>query len=58
MVIYVCVWGVCGFIFIVEQQNEYQFILDYDQAIGLMDCVFANGPGDQGSIPGWIILKT
>ena len=26
--------------------------------IGLMSRVFANGPGDQGSIPGWVILKT
>ena len=24
----------------------------------LMSRVFANGPGDQGSIPGWVIPKT
>ena len=27
-------------------------------AIGLMTWVFANGPCDQGSIPGWVIPKT
>ena len=27
-------------------------------AIGLMSWVFANGPGDQGSIPGRVIPKT
>ena len=26
--------------------------------IGLMSRVFANGPGDWGSIPGWVIPKT
>ena len=26
-------------------------------AIGLMSRVFANGPGDQGSLPGWVIPK-
>ena len=32
--------------------------LDYgrlDQLIGLAGRVFANGPGDLGSIPGWVI---
>ena len=29
-----------------------------DQAIGLMGRVFANGPGDPGSIPGRVIPKT
>ena len=28
------------------------------QAIGLMNRVFANGPGDQGSISGRVIPKT
>ena len=28
-----------------------------NQAIGLMSRVFANGPGDRGSIPGWVIPK-
>ena len=27
-------------------------------AIGLMSRVFANGPGNQGSIPGWVIPNT
>ena len=26
--------------------------------IGLMSIVFANGPGDQGSIPDWVLPKT
>ena len=30
----------------------------YSYAIGLMSRVFANGPGDWGSIPGWVIPKT
>ena len=29
-----------------------------NQAIGLMSRVFANGPGDQSSIPGRVIPKT
>ena len=29
-----------------------------DQAIGLMSGVFTNDPGDWGSIPGRVILKT
>ena len=28
------------------------------QPIGLMSRVFANGPGDRDSIPGWVIPKT
>ena len=27
-------------------------------AIGLMSRMFANGPGDRGSNPGWVIPKT
>ena len=27
-------------------------------AIGLMSRVFINGPGDWGSIPGWVVPKT
>ena len=30
----------------------------FHRAIGLISRVFANGPGDQGSIPGQIIPKT
>ena len=30
----------------------------YYQSISLMSRVFANGPGDQDSIPGWVIPKT
>ena len=33
-------------------------IIQSCQAIGLMSRVFANGPGDQGSISGWVIPKT
>ena len=29
-----------------------------NKGIGLMSRVFASGPGDQGSIPGWVIPKT
>ena len=27
-------------------------------SIGLISRVFTNGPGDRGSIPGWVIPKT
>ena len=30
----------------------------YYQPIGLVDRVFVNGPGDGGSVPGWVIPKT
>ena len=30
----------------------------FNQAIGLISRVFANGPGDRGSIPGPVIPKT
>ena len=30
----------------------------YNQVIGLMSRVFANGPGDRGSIPGRVVPKT
>ena len=33
------------------------FIMD-NQLIGLMGRVFANGPGDLGSVPGHVIPKT
>ena len=36
----------------------YIYIYAYDQAIGLMSWVFVRGPGDQVSIPGWVIPKT
>ena len=29
-----------------------------DRATGLISKVFTNDPGDQGSIPGWVIPKT
>ena len=38
--------------------KKYVNINMIDQAIGLMSRVFANGPGDQGSIPGQVIPKT
>ena len=36
----------------------YIYIYTYDQPIVLVGSVFANGLGDLGSIPGWIIPKT
>ena len=36
---------------------EYMIFTD-SELIGIMVKVFANGQGDQGSIPGWVILKT
>ena len=36
----------------------YIYIYIYIWAIGIMVRVFANGPGDRGSIPGQVILKT
>ena len=34
------------------------FCVYVDRAIDLMRRVFANGPGDRGSISGWVIPKT
>ena len=43
----------------VEFDNElFLIIAILNQAIGLMSRVFANGPDDQGSIPGRVIPKT
>ena len=36
----------------------YAFIRDITHLIGLVGRVFANGPGDLGSISGRVILKT
>ena len=36
----------------------YKFIFLVLRGIGLMSRVFANGPGDQGSVPGRVIPKT
>ena len=33
-------------------------MIRYNRLIVLVGRVFANGPGDQGSVPGWIITKT
>ena len=40
--------------------KEHQIVnINYKYVhIGLMSRVFANGPGDQDLIPGWIIPKT
>ena len=38
--------------------SAHTSIYTYYRAIGLMSRVFANGPGDQGSIPGRVIPKT
>ena len=35
-----------------------QVLFKFYQAIGIMVRVFANGPGDQGSIPSQVIRKT
>ena len=34
------------------------FLIKVNRAFGLMSRVFANGPGDRGSIPGRVIPKT
>ena len=36
----------------------YIYVCVCDLAIVLVSRVFAKGPGDLGSIPGWVILKT
>ena len=40
--------------------NELNLLLlsFFDRLIGLVDRVFTNGPGDQGSIPGRVVPKT
>ena len=39
-----CCWFMCG--------------MPNNRALGLMSKVFANGPRDMGSIPGWVMPKT
>ena len=46
-------WGLINLIFL----YHYELLLLCNQAIGLMSRVFMNGPGDWGSIPGWVIPK-
>ena len=49
------------FNYLTERQNSknFVFLLPYVvQLIGPVSRVFANGPGDQGSIPGQVIAKT
>ena len=60
----VCVF-VCIYIYVCESEcvcvfcKLHVFIFNFrNRAIGLMSRVFANGPGDQGSIPGRVIPKT
>ena len=38
--------------------NFTYFYTWFNRLIGLVGRVFANGPGDLGSIPGWVIPKT
>ena len=38
--------------------NYLQIRSYINQATGLMSRMLANGPGDGGSIPGWVIPKT
>ena len=46
-------------LYIIEYKIYLQSVLiSLDWAIGPMSRVFANGPGDQGSIPGQVIPKT
>ena len=49
-------WSICRFsccYYLLCLWNDMQYIY-----IGLMSRVFTNGPGDRGSIPGWVIPKT
>ena len=41
----------------VDKYDLYMYIV-YNQLIGLVGRVFANGPGDLGSVPGRVIPKT
>ena len=41
-----------------EGQTKSDWLSQNIRAIGLMSRVFANGPGDQSSIPGWVLQKT
>ena len=38
--------------------GKYFICYNLDRAIRQMSWVFANGLGDRGSIPGWVIPKT
>ena len=45
-----------GYMFL--SNSSYLIICLHKRVIGLISRVFANGPGDQGSIPGRVISKT
>ena len=63
--IYVRIWDISNIILFEDQQHGTQcyeylscFISYFNQVIGLVSRMFANGPGDRGSVPGWVIPKT
>ena len=41
-----------------DELTKFDLYIDIVLIIGLMSRVFANGPGDQGSIPGRVIPKS
>ena len=43
---------------LLNQKRELIIWYITERAIGRMSRVFANGPRDRGSIPGWVIPKT
>ena len=45
-------------VYSVEYICMYIYIYKSNRFIGLLGRVFANGPGDQGSVPGRVIPKT
>ena len=51
----ILLWRVCWLQHMYITLSTIYFLKN--QAIGLVGRVFENGPGDRGSIPGWVILK-
>ena len=45
-------------ILLTNKTSYFEFLMNNYLAIGLMIRVFANGPGDLGSIPHQVITKT
>ena len=52
-------YSMCGLLSVIKRLIFWKIVMCYKMwLIGLVGRVFANGPGDLGSILGWVIPKT
>ena len=55
---YILIWYMVILMYVFTHRLDVTQSQFFKQGTGLINRVFANGLGDQGSIPGWIIPKT